>query len=118
MDDNTRKMLEDCGVDINVTMQRFMGKEELLFKFLKKFTADESYKKLISDMEAKSFESAFSQAHTLKGVAANLGLGHLTESASALTEKLRAKDYTDYDGMVEKIKTDYAAAMDMISKLD
>lgn len=118
MDDNTRAMLEDCGVNIKVTMERFMGKEELLFKFLKKFTSDESYSGLIKAMEEKDFENAFSQAHTLKGVAANLGLGNLTESASALTEKLRAKDYTDYEGMVEKIKTDYADAMDMIKRLD
>ncbi|MBR5337726.1 MAG: Hpt domain-containing protein [Lachnospiraceae bacterium] len=117
MDDNTRAMLESCGVNIKVTMERFMGKEELLFKFLKKFTADESYSNLIRTMDEKNFEEAFSHAHTLKGVSANLGLGNLTESSSALTEKLRAKDYTDYKGMVEKIKADYADAMDMISKL-
>ena len=117
MDAQTKSNLEYCGVDLKVTMERFMGREELLFKFLKKFENDESYKNLIQTMEDKQFESAFSHAHTLKGVAANLGLGNLTESASALTEKLRAKDYTDYEGMVEAIKKDYADAMDMISKL-
>ena len=117
MDDQTRANLEKCGVDLKVTMERFMGREDLLFKFLKKFSSDESYSGLISTMESKSFEDAFAHAHTLKGVASNLGLGNLTKSTSELTEKLRAKDYTDYEGMVENIKTDYAAAMEMIKTL-
>ena len=117
MDAQTKSNLEYCGVDLKVTMERFMGREELLFKFLKKFENDESYKSLIGAMEDKQFEAAFSHAHTLKGVAANLGLGNLANSASDLTEKLRAKEYTDYEGMVEAIKKDYAEAMDMIAKL-
>ena len=118
MNAQTRSMLEACGVDIDVTMERFMGKEELLFKFLKKFVNDESYAKLIASIDAKEFESAFSHAHTLKGVSANLGLGNLNDSTQKLVEKLRAKDYTDYEGMVEDIKKDYSEAMDMIGKLD
>ena len=37
MDAQTKANLEACGVDLKVTMERFMGREELLFKFLKKF---------------------------------------------------------------------------------
>lgn len=118
MDAQTRANLEACGVDLNTTMERFMGKEELLFKFLKKFNNDESFANLVKCMDAKEFESAFGHAHTLKGVAANLGLGNLSNSTSVLVEKLRAKDYTDYEGMVEAIKKDYKEAMEMIGKLD
>ncbi len=117
MDAQTKASLEECGVDLKVTMERFMGREELLFKFLKKFENDESYKSLIGAMEDKKFEEAFSHAHTLKGVAANLGLGNLANSASELTEKLRAKDYNDNEGLVEAIKKDYAQAMNMIAGL-
>ena len=118
MDDKTRSMLESCGVDIKVTMERFMGKEELLFKFLKKFTSDESYNSLISAMEGEKYEEAFTHAHTLKGVSANLGLGNLTNSSSELTEKLRSGEYYGNEALVERIKNDYKEAMEMISRLD
>ena len=118
MDAQTKANLEACGVDLNTTMERFMGKEELLFKFLKKFLNDESFNNLVKCMDEKEFEAAFSHAHTLKGVAANLGLGNLSNSTSALVEKLRAKDYTDYEGMVEEIKKDYRESVEMINQLD
>lgn len=41
-------------------------------------------------MNEGDYESAFRAAHTLKGVALNLGLGRLAKSSSELTEALRA----------------------------
>lgn len=51
---------------------------------------DTSYSNLCAALNEGDYESAFRAAHTLKGVALNLGLGRLAKSSSELTEALRA----------------------------
>lgn len=117
MDAQTKANLEKCGVNFDVTLERFMGNEDLYFKFLKKFLNDESYSLLLNCIDEKDFEKAFSAAHTLKGVSANLGLDNLNNSTQKIVEKFRAKDYEDYDGMLEEIKEQYDIAVDVIKQL-
>ena len=117
MDSQTRENLLKCGVNLDVTLERFMGSEDLLFKFLKKFLNDDNYKKLVKSIEEKEFEQAFSYAHTLKGVSANLGLDNLNFSTQKMVEKFRAKDYTDYDGMLKDITEHYNTAIEVIKQL-
>ncbi|MBQ7933613.1 MAG: Hpt domain-containing protein [Lachnospiraceae bacterium] len=71
------------------TLGRFMNKEELLERFLKRFPEDTSYRHLKERLAAGNYKEAFSCAHTLKGVTANLGLESLRRPASEITELLR-----------------------------
>lgn len=64
-------------------------KDELIKKFLIKFKSEASYKNIQEALEAGDYETAFRASHSLKGVAANLSLLRLRESASDLTELLR-----------------------------
>ncbi|MDD6903197.1 MAG: Hpt domain-containing protein, partial [Eubacteriales bacterium] len=58
--------------------------------------------------EAGDEEAAFRAAHTLKGVAKNLGFSDLGESASVLTEVLRNRTFDGASPLFEKVKSDYA----------
>lgn len=78
-------------LDYETGLNRFMGKEALFKKFLLKFLDDQSYVRLKEKIENKDCDEAFREAHTLKGVAANLALNELSETASQITELLRAK---------------------------
>lgn len=90
-----KEKLLECGFEMDKTMARFMGNEELYEKFLNRFTEDESMEKLKICYEEGDLEEAFFAAHTLKGVAANLGLKPLLEPLEQLVEKLRAKEKDD-----------------------
>lgn len=81
--------LKDCGMEYEETLGRFMNKEELLERFLKRFPEDTSYRHLKERLAAGNYKEAFSCAHTLKGVTANLGLESLRRPASEITELLR-----------------------------
>ncbi len=85
----TVSMLKEWGMEYEDTLHRFMNKEELLERFLRKFQEDASYEQLIKQLEADNYREAFAHAHTLKGVTANLGLESLRRPASEITELLR-----------------------------
>lgn len=102
MEEGFRNKLEENGADVNATLRRFMGNENMYLKFLKKFPGDQNYQNLGTNLEAGNYEEAFRCAHTLKGVAANLGLLPVQTVVSGLVEELRNKK----NGEVDTAKTD------------
>lgn len=76
------------GGDYDGTVGRFLGEERVL-KFLKLFLKDPSISNLKENMAAENYQEAFRAAHTLKGVAANLGMDVMQQVSSDITEALR-----------------------------
>lgn len=97
MEESFKRRLEENGVDVGETLKRFLGNEDMYAKFLRKFPGDPSYRNLGEQLRAGSFEEAFKSAHTLKGVAANLGLTPLHAASAELVEELRGKKCEDVD---------------------
>ena len=56
--------------------------------------------------------------HTLKGVAINLGFTALYNVSSALTEKLRNKEYDNLDDIIADVKKQYDIVIEAIAALD
>lgn len=95
------KGLKSWGCDVDAALDRFIRDEELYISCLEKFVDDAGFEQLKICLEDKNYEEAFNQAHTLKGVAANLGLDPMSECISNMVEDLRVKKY---DNMEEKMK--------------
>lgn len=96
--------LSHHGMDVKDAMSRFMGDEELFEFCFKKFSQDKGFAELGEALKAKDYDNAFKAAHSLKGVAGNLGLRSLFDYISVLVEVLRAKDYdADFDKMYSDI---------------
>ena len=75
---------------------RRLPSEAMVRKFIGKYPADTSWGSLESAIHSQDWEAAFRAAHTLKGVAQNLGFQKLYLSSTALTEALRGpKPLTD-----------------------
>ncbi len=66
--------------------------EALIRRFAVKFLSDTTFADLVEAVEAQDWEKAFRAAHTMKGVALNLGFGTLCRTASELTEALRSRE--------------------------
>lgn len=64
--------------------------DERISKFVKRFPADGSFTLLKTSLAEKNVEEAFRAAHTLKGLAQNLGFTQLYLKAAPLTEILRS----------------------------
>lgn len=76
------------GGDYADTRARLQS-DALIKRFLLKYPQDKSAAQLAGAAAAADWPTAFRAAHTLKGVAQNLGLGRLYSAAAPLTELLR-----------------------------
>lgn len=121
MDENFRRKLEENGVEVENTINRFMGNEAMYLKFLGKFLEDKNCINIGKNLEKKNYEEAYKCAHTLKGVAANLGLEPIQRTVSVLVEELRGKSKEEVN--VEKaneewqsVKKTYEQIFEIISK--
>lgn len=92
MTDVLKEKLESQGVNIEETLERFVGMDSLYIKFLKKFPEDKNFKLLEDSITGMDMSNAFTAAHTLKGVAGNLGFGQLFEALVPFVETLREGD--------------------------
>ena len=122
MDANFKAALEEMGMDVDNTVKRFMGNETLYLKFLNKFQADQSVASIQQYIAEQNAEEAFKSAHTLKGVAANLGLDPIAQHASDIVELFRGKTQfseVDTDKLAtlnEELKSKYEALMKLLTE--
>ncbi len=85
--------LKDWGIDLNGVRARFLNDDALYLDCLQEFSQDTCFEELDTAVQAQEYAAAFEHAHTLKGVAGNLGLIPLYDALSDLTECLRAQNY-------------------------
>ena len=112
--------IEQCYQEMGGNYAEVCGRlpsQRLVEKFVRKFLDDQSYAELTAAMAAGDHDVAFRAAHTLKGVAANLGFSRLTNSASQLTEALRPESAVVCQlspSLMDAVTQDYRATMDAI----
>lgn len=107
MNDRIITELAAIGVETERTIQRFSGNAALYEKFLLKFPQDDNFSKIKPALDQDNYEEAFIAAHTLKGVAGNLGMVRLFQACSDLVAMLRAKEYQNAKDSFVELETAY-----------
>lgn len=97
MDGEILAQFTQLGAKPEEAIYRFMGKEDIYKRFLKKYMDDTSIMALRQGMEKKDAFEVFKAAHTLKGLSANLGLDCVQNKASEITELTREKSFDQFD---------------------
>lgn len=95
--------LKTYGASVEEALERFVGDEDLYESCLESFSQDPDFGALGQAIQNQEYQEAFERAHTLKGVAGNLGLDPLYRALSNLVEALRAKDYRDLAGQLAEV---------------
>ena len=99
------------------SVKRRLCDDEMIKRFVLKFGKDGTFSELSAAMTARELPAAFREAHTLKGVAANLGFAKLAFSASELTEILRSGTFDGADEAFLKTKKEYLAVAGKIDNI-
>lgn len=95
-----------------------LGTDERIKKYLLKFLDKDMEAAVINALEAEDYQTAFREAHNLKGVCANLNLDRLGHSSSELTDALRGgKPEGDVSALVEAMKSDYQRTISAIKSI-
>lgn len=92
--------------DIIDARKRLMT-DNLINRFIMKFPADPTMASLRDAIESQDVKAVFNAAHTLKGLAANLGFTELFTNASALTEQTRKCDCNPDPVLMSKVEESY-----------
>ena len=116
MDAGFKAELIEWGVDWDEILDRFMGNEDLIAKFMFKFLNDQSMSELTQNLQEGNVQGAFKAVHTLKGVGANLGLKGFLTPVCELTEILRSGSMEGYEEKYNEIKPKYEELIAILTK--
>lgn len=112
-----REIYEQLNGDYDSVIHR-LHDDEKIKKFLLKFMNNKLDTLIRNALDAHDYETAFREAHNLKGICANLNLDALGKSASALTEALRGRNPEgDITPLVEAMQADYDMTIRALSVL-
>ena len=117
-----KKMFWDEPSAVDTPYGRFEGLDgirEFAAGFLTKFKADQNYETLKSTLEGGDYKAAFTAAHTLKGLALNMGMDALGNAASELTEALRGDSPDGEKGktLLPAVVAEYKKVSDALAAL-
>ncbi len=77
MDAARKAALEAAGIRVDEALPRFMGREAMLEKYLKKFPGDGTCAALAGAVSAGDWDAARMAAHTLKSLCGTLGMNDM-----------------------------------------
>jgi HPt (histidine-containing phosphotransfer) domain-containing protein len=102
-------------IDLNEGLKRVMSNQKLYVKLLTKFKDETRLDELLASIAGGNMETAREQAHTLKGVSANLSLQHLFLKTQEL--EARIKEGRVDNALVETVKTVFQDTLADIEKV-
>lgn len=95
-----------------------LGGADATRRFLRLFPLDDSFPQLSEALGRGDVQTAFRAAHTLKGVAANLGLERLRALASDMTECLRRGDLSGAQARLAETEAAYRRVLAALEELE
>ena len=101
--------------DIDGALKRLYGNESLYIKLLNAFLQDTTMSNLDIAIGEKDWDTAFTSAHALKGLAGNLGLVPLFYSIGELVVLIRTGRISEIDSTMDRVRQNYN---DIISTIE
>ena len=95
-----------------------LGGADHALRFLRLFPLDDSFPMLAAALGRGDVQAAFRAAHTLKGVAANLGLERLCAAASDMTECLRRGELSGAQARLAETEAAYRRVLAALEELE
>lgn len=108
---------QTVGGNYKEVIERIPSKDMVL-RFVRRFAEDTTFSNWQTAQEKQDIQAAFRAAHTMKGIAANLGFENLTRVSEELTEQLRPGTNMGSDMIRKEFEAAYRDVIDKITKLD
>jgi HPt (histidine-containing phosphotransfer) domain-containing protein len=102
-------------VNTEDALKRVMNNSKLLAKLLKKFKDDRNIIDLEASLAANDLPKAQINAHTLKGLSANLSLTELNKQVLELETQIKAGSVVP--GQLDTVKTVYSQTLIEVDKV-
>ena len=114
------QLLSELNVDAPSLLARFVGNEALAKRFLLKFPGDggKTFARLKEAISANDYTAIANEAHTLKGIALNLGLNNLGNRSSELCELMRAGKTDNINELMTSITAEFERIIQLITSFN
>lgn len=99
----TIEQLKAFGCNVEEGLARCMNNEAFYIMLVNKFIASTDLSKLENALKDNDLETAFKEAHSLKGVCGNLSLTPLYNIVCEMVEPLRNRVNQDYIPLFNKL---------------
>lgn len=103
MDQTRKARLEAGGIMVDEALERFMGNEAMLERYLQKFLSEKSYAMLRDSLASNDWEAAGRAAHTLKSICCEA----MQELVILQERHIRAGEWKEAVGMMPEISNSY-----------
>ena len=117
MNDKIIKEMEQAGIDVDGAVRRFSGNEPMYIKFLLRFCDDDNFNQVGKAVEADDVDTMLSAAHTLKGVAGNLGMNRMFDVCSDMVNKIRGGNPEAAKAVYPALEESYDQVRGVLAKL-
>lgn len=107
MDEAKKSQLLAAGIDLDSALERFMGKESMLERYLGRFLEDKSFAALRLAAESGDRENARVSVHTLKSVCGSIGCSEMQALAIEQEKLMRAEQWDDAFAMMPQLAEAY-----------
>lgn len=104
---NLEMLCNKLEIDMEKALARFAGNQMLYVRFLKKLNEDPTFEGLKYSVEQRKMEDVEKDAHTLKGVAFNLGLDRLGLCADQIVQAVRRGEFSRVDELFLECEKEY-----------
>ena len=111
-----RECYELLGEDYDSVIQRLECDEANVEPAIREFLYDEHFITFVDAMNEHAVEKAFRAAHTMKGIAANLGFEKFRSVFSEITEYLRKGDYDNAHDLLVPVGKEYIRIISVLKR--
>ena len=113
--DKTYALLAEWGCDVAAARERLMEDDDLFENCLNIFVKDSNFQELGRYIKSGMYKQAFDCAHTLKGVAGNLGITPIYDATSNLVEELRNSRYDRLEELYKALLNEFDEMQHIVS---
>lgn len=107
MDTEKKTALAGAGIDVEGALDRFMGNESMLERYLNRFLADKSYAELANAVQTGNRDLAKTSAHTLKSVCGSIGCVQMSRLVIDQEQLMRDDRWDDACAMMDQVAAEY-----------
>ena len=108
---------DELGIDKDEVSARFVGNMDLAAKCTMKYIDDNTFYELQTAMAEQNYSGIEIAAHTLKGVAGNLGFSEIQKIGQRMVDNVRANIYDSLDEDFEKLKIEQKKVCELAKQL-
>lgn len=109
---------DKLGIDLEETLDRMVGKRELLIRLLKYFAQEQNFAEIEESVSRLEHEKTANLLHTMKGSALSLGCVSMADKCHNLVVAIRNGQEDRYTELYQAVREEFYRSKEIIDRLD